>query len=258
MLSAMDVFDTHAHYDDEQFDPDRDEILSGLPQKGVKLALDPGGDIGSSKLAVSLAERYPFLYAAVGIHPGRAESMADGDIDLLAGMTGNPKVRAIGEIGLDYHYEGSPRDVQKRVFRAQLALARDLGLPVIVHDREAHGDCMEIIRSFPGLRGVLHCYSGSAEDAMTYARMGWYLSFTGVVTYKNARKVIEVIKQFPLDRMMIETDAPYLAPVPHRGRRCDSTYLHLVAEKIAEVRGLDPEEIAARTLVTGKEFFSIS
>ncbi len=253
----MDVFDTHAHYDDEQFDHDRDELLTSLPSRGVKLALDPGGDLVSSELAVSLAEKHPFLYAAVGFHPGRADAMAKGDLLRLAELAKNPRVRAIGEIGLDYHYDGPPREVRKEVFRAQLGLASELALPVIVHDREAHGDCLELIRGFKGLRGVLHCYSGSLESARTYMSLGWHLSFTGVVTYKNAAKALEVLRWMPSDRIMLETDAPYLAPVPHRGKRNDSGLLHLVAQRIAEIRNEDPEEVAALTMENGKRFFDI-
>lgn len=253
----ISYFDTHAHYDDHAFDKDRDELLAGLPGRGVALTVCPGCDMESSRNCVKLADRYPYVYAAVGVHPHEAEDVPSGWIPGLEALSCHPKVVAIGEIGLDYYYDHSPRDVQQDVFRAQLALALRRGLPVIVHDREAHRDCLEAVRAYPGVTGVYHCYSGSLEDAKALAGLGWMLSFTGSVTFKNARRALEVLKWLPMDRIMIETDSPYLTPEPFRGRRNDSGYVYRVAEVIAEVRGMTPEAVAAATMENGKRFFGI-
>jgi TatD DNase family protein len=251
-------FDTHAHYDDSWFDSDREELLSKLlPQSGVELLINPGINGASSMQAVEFAEKYDYVYAAVGWHPSDAADFDDDSTALLRRMAAHPKVKAIGEIGLDYFHEGASHEVQQAVFRRQLALAMELNLPVIVHDRDAHADCLEIISDFPELRGVFHCYSGSAEMAMEIIRRGWYLSFTGAVTFKNARKAPEVISAVPMDRIMIETDSPYLTPVPFRGKRNDSRHIHLVAERIAELRGIPAEEVARITLENGRRFFGI-
>ncbi len=250
-------FDTHAHYDDERFEPDRHELLASLPREGVSLVLNPGCDAATSAKAVEYAESYPHVYAAVGWHPHEADSYGAESGELIREWCRNPRVRAIGEIGLDYYYDFSPRERQREVFRSQMELARDLGMPVIIHDREAHGECMEIIREFPEVKGVFHCYSGSAEMGRQIVDMGWYLSFTGAITFKNARKALETIEICPTDRIMIETDSPYLAPVPHRGKRNDSRELCYVAEKIAEIKGMSAEEVAQITLENGKRFFGI-
>lgn len=251
-------FDTHAHYDDAQFDADRHELLPSLPERGVQLVLDPGCDETSSLAAIALAEQYPFVYAAVGWHPEHAAAFDSGSLDKLRQWSAHPKVKAIGEIGLDYYYDdGAPRQVQKQVFLSQLELAAELDLPVIIHDREAHGDCMELIRRVPGLRGVFHCYSGSPEMARQLLDLGWYLSFTGAVTFKNAKKAPEVLALCPLDRLMLETDAPYLAPVPFRGKRCDSTLLPHTAARIAEIKGIPVETVAAAALENGRRFFGL-
>ena len=214
------LFDTHAHYDASQFDADRDAVLSALPGQGVGLVVNPGCDLPSSRKAIELAGRYSFVYAAVGVHPEECAGWTDGDVDTLRELASSPKVVAVGEIGLDYYWEENPpRELQKRVFRAQMALAGELGLPVIVHDREAHGDSMDIVRAFPEVRGVFHCFSGSAEMAKELVRLGWMVSFTGVLTYKNARRAVEAAQAVPLDRLMVETDSPYMAPVPHRTGR---------------------------------------
>ena len=252
------LFDTHAHYDARQFDPDRDQVLAALPGHGVELVVNPGCDLASSRRAVELARCYPFVYAAVGIHPEECGDWEEAQLDELRLLAALPRVVAVGEIGLDYYWEENPpRELQRRVFRAQMALARELGLPVIVHDREAHQDCLQIVRQHPNVTGVYHCYSGSLEDAKTLVKLGWMLSFTGVVTYKNARKSLEVIEWLPMDRIMIETDSPYLTPEPFRGKRNDSGKVHLVAETIARVKGLSPEEVAQITLENGKRFFNI-
>ena len=236
MLTGL--FDTHAHYDSRQFDPDRDQVLSALPGQGVALVVNPGCDLKSSRKAIELAERYPFVYAAVGVHPEDCGDWKDGDVDELRAMAAHPKVVAVGEIGLDYYWKDNPRDLQKRVFRAQLALAVELDLPAIVHDREAHGDCLDIVRDFPEARGVFHCFSGSAEMAMELVRLGWMISFTGVLTYKNARKAVEAAQAVPLERIMLETDSPYMAPVPYRGKRNCSGYVGETCARLAELKGM--------------------
>lgn len=251
-------FDTHAHYDAEQFDGDRDRVLSALPAAGVELAVDPGCDLTSSRAALALAERYDFLYAAVGCHPENCAPYREEDLDQIRDMARHPKCVAIGEIGLDYYWaENPPRALQQRVFRDQLALAAELALPVIVHDREAHGDSLAAVKEFPAVRGVFHCFSGSAEMAKELVGLGWMISFTGVLTYKNARKALEAAAAVPLDRLMIETDSPYMAPVPCRGQRNDSRNLVYICEKLAELKGVSPGECARITLENGKRFFHI-
>ena len=252
------LFDTHAHYDDESFDADRDAVLTALPEQGVGLILNPGCDVESSRKAVRYAAAYPHVYAAVGIHPENCGGCTAGDLDAIRALAQLPKTVAIGEIGLDYYWaENPPRDFQQQVLRQQLALARELALPVIIHDREAHADTLAIVREFPGVTGVFHCFSGSPEMARELLKMGWYLGFDGPVTYKNARRAPEVAAVTPLDRMLIETDSPYMTPVPYRGRRNDSGYVHLVAEKLAEWKGVTPEEMARVTTENGTRLFRI-
>ena len=252
------LFDTHAHYDDESFDAYRDAVLTALPEQGVGLILNPGCDVESSRKAVRYAAAYPHVYAAVGIHPENCGGCTAGDLDAIRALAQQPKTVAIGEIGLDYYWaENPPRDFQQQVLRQQLALARELALPVIIHDREAHADTLAIVREFPGVTGVFHCFSGSPEMARELLKMGWYLGFDGPVTYKNARRAPEVAAVTPLDRMLIETDSPYMTPVPYRGRRNDSGYVHLVAERLAEWKGVTPEEMARVTTENGKRLFRI-
>ena len=253
------LFDTHAHYDSRQFDPDRDEVLSGLQERGVALVVNPGCDLPSSRMAVELAEKYPFVYAAVGFHPEELEGAELSDLEEIRTLAAHEKVVAIGEIGLDYYWvkDEPGREKEKTFFRAQLALAEELGLPVIVHDREAHGDTLAIVKEFPGVRGVFHCYSGSAEMAEELVKMGWMISFTGVLTYKNARKAVEAAQVIPITHLMVETDAPYMAPEPHRGKRNDSGYVAHTCARLAEIKGLSPEECAAVTLENGRRFFGI-
>mgnify|MGYP002767878848 FL=1 len=252
------LFDTHAHYDDEAFDADRDAVLTALPGQGVGLVLNPGCDVESSRKAVAYTAAYPHVYAAVGIHPENCGGCTAGDLAALRQLAQQPKTAAIGEIGLDYYWaENPPRDLQQQVLRDQLALARELALPVIIHDREAHADTLSIIREFPGITGVFHCFSGSPEMAQELLKLGWYLGFDGPVTYKNARRAPEVAAVTPLDRMLIETDSPYMAPVPYRGKRNDSGYVHLIAEKLAEWKGVTPEEMARVTTENGKRLFRI-
>ena len=254
----MRIFDTHAHYDAAQFDSDRDAVLSALPGAGVELVVDPGCDVPSSRAAVTLAEQYPFVYAAAGLHPEDCSGAGEAEFDAIRSLCGHKKAVAVGEIGLDYYWkENPPREFQRLVFVRQIELALELDLPVIVHDREAHGDCLSIVREYPDLRGVFHCFSGSAEMAAELLKRGWYLGFDGPVTYKNARRAEEVVKVTPLDRMLIETDAPYLSPVPLRGKRNDSRNLPWVVERLAAWKGADPEELALAALENGKRLFRI-
>ena len=252
------IFDTHAHYDDEAFDADREELLASMPENGVGLIVDPGCDLESSRRAVEIAEKYPHVYAAVGWHPENCAPYTSESLDTLRQWAKSPKVVAIGEIGLDYYWEQNPpREWQQEVFRAQLALAQELSLPVIVHDRDAHADSLAIVKEFPDVRGVFHCYSGSAEMAKELLKRGWYLGFDGPITYKNARKNIETLEICPLDRILIETDSPYLSPVPMRGKRNDSRNLQYIAAKIAEVKGISAEDAAKISLENGRRLFGI-
>jgi len=254
----MGLFDTHAHYDSGAFNADRMEILASMPQQGVEMILNPGCDLETSRTAVELAKAFPHVYAAVGFHPSDCATWSRDARDELRALAAHPKVRAIGEIGLDYYWKDNPpKEFQQQVFHAQMELAEELGLPVIVHDREAHQDCLEVVKAHPNVKGVYHCYSGSLEDAKTLVKLGWMISFTGVVTYKNARKSLEVIEWLPIDRIMIETDSPYLTPEPFRGKRNDSGKVHLVAETIARVKGLDKDEVIRITTENGKRFFRI-
>lgn len=252
------IFDTHAHLDDRAFDTDRAALLSQLPGLGLALVMNPGCSLASSRAAAALAENYDYVYAAVGSHPDAADEVTEDVLEQYRQLARQcPKVRAIGEIGLDYHYEDIPREVQQRAFRAQMALARELELSVIVHEREAHEDGMRIVEEFPQVTGVFHCYSGSLEMAKVLIRRGWYIGFGGVLTFKNARKAVEAASQIPLDRLVLETDCPYMSPEPFRGRRNDPGRLHLVAERLAQLRGLSAEEIENITLENGKRLYRI-
>lgn len=250
-------FDSHAHLDDGRFDADRAEIFADLPRCGVGLLMNVGCDLPSSERSVALAHAYDFVYAAVGSHPDDAASVDGRLLDRYRALAADPRVRAIGEIGLDYHYEDVPRARQIIAFEQQLELAEALRLPVIVHEREAHGDAMDIVRRHPDARGVFHCFSGSAEMALWLAERGWYLGFTGVVTFKNARRAVEAVAALPLDRILIETDCPYMAPEPHRGHRNDSRLVPLVADRIAAIRGLDPRTVETATTENAKRLFRI-
>ena len=252
------LFDTHAHMDDRAFDADREALLSALPGQGIELLMNPGCSLESSRNAVQLAGRYDYICAAVGSHPDAANEVNEDVLEEYRKLCKlNDKVKAIGEIGLDYHYEDIPREVQKQAFRAQMALAAELDLPVIVHEREAHEDGMAIVREFPQVKGVFHCYSGSAEMARQLVELGWYIGFTGVLTFKNARKAVEVAASIPLERIVLETDCPYMAPEPFRGKRNDPGKLYRMAEKLAEIRGLSVDEIHRITVENGKRLYRI-
>ena len=252
------LFDTNAHMDDESFDADREALLASLPGLGLGLVMNPGCSLASSRNAVALAEKYPYIYAAVGSHPDAADEVNDDVLEEYKKLCKqSEKVRAIGEIGLDYHYEDIPRSVQKEAFRAQMSLARELNLPVIVHEREAHEDGMAIVSQFPEVTGVFHCYSGSAEMAKWLVNRGWYIGFTGVLTFKNARRAIEVASSIPIDRIVIETDCPYMSPEPFRGKRNDPGKVYRMAEKLAEIRGLSVEEARRITMENGKRLYRI-
>ena len=252
------LFDTHAHMDDHAFDADREELLAGFPAQGVGLVMNPGCSAESSRNVDKLTAQYEYLYGAVGSHPDAADEVNEALLEEYRTLCKqNPKIKAIGEIGLDYHYEDIPRDIQKQAFRAQMALAKELNLPVIVHEREAHEDGMKIVEEFPEVTGVFHSYSGSAEMAKWLVSRGWYIGFTGVLTFKNARKAVEVAASIPLDRIVLETDCPYMAPEPFRGKRNDPGKLYRMAEKLAEIRGLTVEEIHRITTENGRRLYRI-
>ena len=252
------LFDTHAHLDDRAFDQDRRELIARLPQAGIGLVMNPGCSLASSRNACQLARQYPYLYAAVGSHPDAADEVTAETLEQYRQLCrDNPKVKAIGEIGLDYHYEDIPRQRQLAAFRDQMALAQELGLPVIVHEREAHADGMAVVEEFPQVTGVFHCYSGSAEMAQWLVSRGWFIGFTGVLTFKNARKAVEVAQQLPPERIVLETDCPYMSPEPYRGKRNDPSRLPFMAQKLAQLRGLSAEEVAAITTENGRRLYRL-
>lgn len=253
------LFDSHAHLDGERFDKDRDLVINRAKANGIGYIMNPGADFESSVRAVELAQQYDMIYAAVGIHPHDASSLDDSLLMMIEALSKKPKVQAIGEIGLDFHYDYSPRDVQRKWFIEQLRLAKRLNMPVIIHDREANQETFDTLRKEQAFEtGVLmHCYSGSGELAKEYVKLGGYISIAGPVTYKNSRKLIEVIQTVPLERLMIETDSPYLTPEPFRGKRNESLYVKYVCEKIAQIKGLSIEEVAEATTANAKTYFKI-
>ena len=252
------LFDTHAHVNDPAFDEDREELLAALPDKGVTLMLNAGCSLASSKDCVALAQKYPYIYASVGTHPDTADEVNEEVLEEYRKLCKlNPKVKAIGEIGLDYYYETIPREIQQKAFRMQMELARELDMPVIVHERDAHQDGLDIIRQFPEVHGVFHCYSGSAEMARQLVKLGWYVGFTGVLTFKNARKAVESAMAVPLDRIVIETDCPFMAPEPYRGRRNDPSLVAFVARQLAQLRGITEEEAQRITFENGKRLYRV-
>ena len=251
------LFDTHAHLNDPAFDPDREELMAGLADKGIGYVMNAGCSLSSSKDIIQMAENYPWLYASVGSHPDSADEVNEDVIEEYRQLCRHEKVKAIGEIGLDYYYEDIPREIQKNAFRMQMALAQEVDLPVIIHEREAHDDGMRIVKEFPKVKGVFHCYSGSAEMARQLVNMGWYIGFTGVLTFKNARKAVETAASIPLDRIVLETDCPFMAPEPFRGKRNDPGYLPKMAEKLAEIRGISVEEAITATTENAKRLYRI-
>ena len=252
------LFDTHAHLNDPAFDPDREELMASFADAGVGLVMNAGCSLESSRDIVQMAEKYPWLYASVGSHPDSADEVNEAVLEEYRKLCKqSDKVKAIGEIGLDYYYEDIPREIQQRAFRMQMALAQELDMPVIVHERDAHNDGLAIIKEFPRVKGVFHCYSGSAEMARQLVELGWYIGFTGVLTFKNARKAVETAASVPLDRIVLETDCPFMAPEPFRGKRNHPGYLYRMAEKLAEIRGISVEEVHTATLENGKRLYRI-
>lgn len=252
------LFDTHAHFDDPQFDSDRDEVIKSLADDGVTRVMNIGANMETSEKAIEIANKYDFIYATVGVHPCDTYDMTDEDIERLRIMAkNNPKVRAIGEIGLDYHFDDTKPDIQKEWFIKQLHLAKELNMPVVIHDRDSKGDAIEILKREGISNGVMHCFSGSAETARELVKMGFMISFTGVLTFKNARRAVEACRSIPIERLMIETDCPYMAPEPHRGERNYSGYVKYVARKMTEIKGLSYEETARITMENGLRFYGI-
>ncbi len=252
------LFDTHAHLNDPAFDPDRESLMESFAEAGVGLVMNAGCSLESSRDIVAMAEKYPWLYASVGSHPDSASEVNEEVLEEYRKLCKlSDKVKAIGEIGLDYYYEDIPRDIQQKAFRMQMALAQELDLPVIVHERDAHNDGLAIVKEFPKVKGVFHCYSGSAEMARQLVNLGWYIGFTGVLTFKNARKAVETAASIPLDRIVLETDCPFMAPEPFRGKRNHPGYLYRMAEKLAEIRGITLEEVHAATFENGKRLYRI-
>lgn len=250
------LFDSHAHYDDKRFNSDRHELLTRIHHEGVEYIVNAASDMQSSHHGVKLSEKYPFVYCAVGVHPHDVKDMTSSDLVTLETLSNNPKVVAIGEIGLDYYYEYSERQAQKKWFIKQIELAQKLDLPVIIHERDACEDCMTIV-SERKFRGVFHCFSGSKETAKELLQMGFYLSFGGPVTFNNSNRLKDVVANVPIEKMFIETDCPYLTPVPHRGERNHSGYVHLVAAKIAEIKNMEYDDVVRITCENAREFFNI-
>lgn len=239
------IFDTHAHYDSEDYDIDRDEVFKELKENGVIGILNCASSYDSVRLTDELTKKYDFIYGALGVHPENADELTGERLEIIKEMIkANDKIVAIGEIGLDYYWEENPsREIQKNALRAQMNLAKELKMPVVIHDRDAHKDTLDILKEFPEVNGVVHCFSGSVEFAKECIKLGYYIGFTGVVTFKNSKKIVEVAKEIPVDRMLVETDAPFMAPVPNRGKRNRSDYIKEIIEKIAEIRSINPEEL---------------
>lgn len=252
----QNIFDTHSHYDDEKFNPDREDLLKSLQSQGVSLAVSCGCDIETTQFNFDLAQEYDFMYFATGFHPECLEGASLEDLKIIEKFAKNKKCVAIGEIGLDYHWMSSSKQVQQDFFEAQIDLAKKMDLPVIVHDREAHGDTLDILKNTKP-KGVVHCFSGSKEMAREIIKLGMYIGLNGVVTFSNARKSLEVVKEIPLDRLVLETDCPYLAPVPFRGKRNDSSLIPHIAEKIGSVLNMDTQELLNITAENGKRLYNI-
>ncbi len=253
------IFDTHAHYDDESFDEDREELLFSLKNKGVETVVNVGASVASTKKTFEIVKKYDFMYGAVGIHPEDVERLDESHMEWLKSLAADKKIVAIGEIGLDYHYDEPEREVQKKWFARQLDLAYELDMPIIIHSRDAAADTLDIMKAHHGdeLNGVIHCFSYSPEMAQIYLDMGYYLGIGGVVTFKNSKKFKEVVKMTPLERIVLETDCPYLTPEPHRGKRNDSSYLKYVVECISELKGISAEEIIKTTCENAVKMYRI-
>jgi TatD DNase family protein len=253
------IFDTHAHYDDEQFDQDRDALLASLQEQGIEAVVNIGADLASTKNSLALAERYPFVYAAAGVHPDNTKELNEENFAWLREAAQTPKVVAVGEIGLDYYWDETPRDVQKHWFEAQMELARQINKPIVVHSREAARDTLEVMKASRAeeIGGVIHCFSYSVEMARAYLNMGYYLGIGGVLTFNNAKKLKEVAAYAPMDRLVLETDCPYLAPVPFRGKRNSSLNLPLVVEELARIKGLSAEEVKRVTNENAKKMYRL-
>ena len=252
--------DSHAHLDDDRFDDDREILIESLRANNIDLVFNIGADIKTSKASVELAKKYDHIYAVVGVHPHDAEDAEDNYLDILRELSLEEKVVAIGEIGLDFYYDNSPRDIQRKVFKEQLKLAKELNLPVVIHTRDASQETFDILKEAGkdgSLRGIMHCYSGSVEMAKEYIKLGFYISIAGPVTFKNSRVVKDVAKEIPPDKLLIETDCPYPSPEPHRGKRNEPKFVKHTAEKIAEIRGISLEELAKATSENTKRIFNI-
>ena len=252
---ALEYIDSHAHYDAEQFDNDRDELLNRIHKAGVRNIVNMGCNMERSRISVEYSQKYPFVYAAVGIHPEDVEGVPDNYLQQLKEWAELPRTVAIGEIGLDYHYENYNAALQKKFFEEQLDLAAELSLPVVIHSRDATEDTMEILRKRGSVNGVMHCFSGSADTAKQVLALRMNISFTGVLTFKNARRAIEALEAVPLERLMLETDCPYMAPEPNRGTRCDSSMIISIIQKIAEIKGVSPELVAKQTMENTLKLF---
>ena len=251
------IFDSHAHYDDAAFAADREELLASLPAKGVCGVVNAASDLKSAEASLTLAHRYPYFWAAVGVHPHEAEKAPGDYLERLTELLRDDRAVAVGEIGLDYHYDFSPRETQKKVFEEQLALAKELDCPVVVHDREAHADTLALLKRYRP-KGVVHCFSGSVEMMREVVRLGMSIGLGGVVTFKNARKTLTAAAAVPADKLLIETDCPYMTPVPFRGKRCDSSMIRLTAEKIAAVRGMEVSKLLRAAWENAERLFGIS
>lgn len=256
--NLKNLFDTHTHMLDRRFNADRDELLARLPEQGIKYIVEACCEAKDAKAALALAERYDYIYTTLGTHPHEAKNMKHAHLAQYRELAPHKKVVAIGEIGLDYHYDFSPRDTQKKWFIAQLELAIELGMPAVFHVREADGEALDILSTHKnGLRGVMHCFSGSYETACACLDMGLYIAFGGAITFENAKRNVEVARRLPLDRLLIETDCPYMTPTPHRGKRNDPSLVHLVCEKLAELHGVSAQRMADITLNNGMKLFGI-
>lgn len=250
------IFDSHAHYTDKAFNDDRENMLGSLTESGICGVINCGADIESSKASLNLADSYNYIYFACGVHPEEVGELPENYIEILKGLTKHPKCVAIGEIGLDYYWRQDNKENQKEVFENQILLANELKMPIIVHDREAHGDTLEILKKYKP-KGVLHCFSGSVETAKEILNLGMYIGFGGALTFKNARKAVEVAQMLPLDRLLLETDCPYMAPVPMRGKRNDSSLIPFVAEKMAEIKNTDAQSVLDIAAENTRKLFNI-